>query len=85
MVPTLRTSEASDAVHLVFGAAEVLLRRGELQAAFIHAVIAPTLRYPTDDLPYYGRFASRLRKLHARAREFAGDMCLFRGEVEEGA
>lgn len=69
------------------------LRNGEhtpagrvVRAEFISKVVAPTLRYPTDDLPHYGGFVSRLRELHALCREMADDdMRLFSGEGAEAS
>ena len=83
-VPTLRIYGACVAVHLVLDAARTRSPVGDMQAAFIGDVVAPTLRYPTEDMPHYEHFASQLRGLHALARELAGDMCLFSGEVAEG-
>ena len=54
-------------------------RRDDARVAFISDVVAPTLRYPTEDMSHYARFASRLRALHALARELAGDTRLFSG------
>ena len=85
VVPTLRIYGACAAVHLVLHAAKARPQRGDARAAFISDVVAPTLRYPTEDMPHYARFASQIRGLHALARELAGDMRLFSGEVSEGA
>ncbi len=74
VAPTLRACGASVAVHLVLDAAKARPPTGDARAEFIGEVMAPALSYPTDDLSNYGRFASRLRKLHALARELAGDM-----------
>ena len=84
-VPTLRIYGACAAVHLVLNAARTRSPVGGARAAFIGDVVAPALRYPTDDMPHYARFASRLRGLHALARELAGDdMRLFGGGVGVG-
>ena len=85
VVPTLRIYGVCVAVHLVLDTAKALTWRGDARAAFISDVVGPTLRYPTEDMPHYERFASQLRALHALARELAGDMRLFSGEVAEGA
>lgn len=85
VVPTLSVYGASVAVYLVLDSAKARPPRGDMAAEFISEVVAQTLVYPTDDLPHYGRFASRLRKLHALARKLAGDMRLFAGEGSEGA
>ncbi|MYC08009.1 MAG: hypothetical protein F4X57_12700 [Chloroflexi bacterium] len=84
VVPTLRIYGACVAVHIVLDAARVRPRTDDVRAAFISEVLAPTLRYPTEDIPHYERFVSQLRGLHALAREFAGDIRLFSGEVAEG-
>ena len=83
--PTLRIYGACAAVHLLLDAAKMRSPVDGARAEFISEVVAPTLRCPTDDLPHYGSFASRLRGLHALARELAGDMCLFSGEGADGA
>ncbi|MDE2686326.1 MAG: hypothetical protein OXI16_02335 [Chloroflexota bacterium] len=84
VVPTLRIYGACVAVHLVLDAAKARPRRGDVRAAFIGDVVAPALRYPAEDMSHYARFASRLRGLHALARELAGDMRLFSGGSEDG-
>ena len=79
VVPTLRIYGACVAVHLVLDTAKARPRRDDARAAFISDVVAPMLRYPTEDMSHYARFASRLRALHALARELAGDTRLFSG------
>ncbi len=84
VVPMLRIYGACVAVHLVLDAARTRSPVGDTRAAFIREVVAPTLRYPTEDMPQYARFASQLRGLHALARELAGEeMRLFGGEAGE--
>ena len=83
VAPTLRVYGACAAVHLVLDAARTRSPVGGARAAFIGDFVAPLLRYPTDDMPHYGRFALRLRRLHALARELAGDIHLFSGEAGE--
>ena len=84
VAPTLKVCGASVAVHLVLDAADARSPVGGARPAFISEVVAPTLRYHTGDLPYYERFASRLRGLHGLARELAGNMRLFTGEGVNG-
>ena len=84
-LPTLRVYGASVAVHLVLDSARMRSPVGDARAAFISEVVAPSLSYSAGDLPHYERFASRLRGLHALARELAGEMCLFSGNFEEEA
>ena len=84
VVPMLRIYGAGVAVHLVLDAARTRSPVGDTRAAFIREVVVPTLRYPTEDMPHYARFASQLRGLHALARELAGEeMRLFSGEAGE--
>jgi len=72
VVPVLRIYGDCVAVHLVLDASRTRSPMGDMRRAFISEVVAPTLRYPTEDIPHYERFASGLRGLHALARELAG-------------
>ena len=83
VVPTLRVYGACVAVHLVLDASRTRSPVCDMRAAFISEVVAPKLRYPTEDLPHYERFASQLRALQALARDLAGDIRLFSGRVGE--
>lgn len=83
VAPTLRVYGDCAAVHLVLDAARTRSPVDGARAAFIGDFVAPLLTYPTDDMPHYGRFALRLRRLHALARELAGDIHLFSGEAGE--
>ncbi len=82
VVPTLRIYGSCVAVHLVLDASRNRPQRGDARAALIRDIVAPALRYPTEDMPHYARFATQLRGLHALTRELAGDIRLFSGEVE---
>ena len=84
VVPMLRVYGICVAVHLVLDATRARSQGDHARAAFISEIVAPTLRYPTEDMPHYARFASQLRGLHALVRELAGDdMRLFSGEADK--
>ena len=83
----------SAAIYLVLDAAlntwYIHSRMSNVLTAFIHDVVIPVLKHPTEDVPnydsfwpHYVRFETQLQRLHSLARDLAGEqMRLFSGET----